>query len=35
MKLVEGRDFSANISAEKMNVIINESMSKLMGMEAQ
>ncbi len=33
MKVIEGRDFSDNAALENSNVIINESMEKLMGTE--
>jgi len=34
MKIIEGRDFSKNASSENSNVIINESMEKMMGRES-
>ncbi|MBS1934298.1 MAG: FtsX-like permease family protein, partial [Bacteroidetes bacterium] len=34
MKILEGRDFSENTVAENANVIINESMEKMMGNES-
>ncbi|MGH2563088.1 MAG: ABC transporter permease, partial [Ginsengibacter sp.] len=34
MKIIDGRDFSNNVSSQKSNVIINESMAKLMGKES-
>ena len=34
MKIIEGRDFSENASSENSNVIINESMEKMMGKES-
>ena len=33
MQIIEGRDFSKNTSTENSNVIINESMAKIMGKE--
>ena len=34
MKIIEGRDFSSNVSSENSNVILNEAMAKLMGKES-
>ena len=33
MKIIDGRDFSNNASSENSNIIINESMAKMMGKE--
>ncbi len=33
MQIIEGKDFSSNTASENSNVIINESMAKLMGTE--
>ena len=34
MQIIEGKDFSNNTASENSNVIINESMAKLMGKES-
>jgi ABC-type antimicrobial peptide transport system permease subunit len=34
MQIIEGRDFSSDTAAEKSNVIINESLAKIMGRES-
>jgi len=34
MQIIEGRDFSKNTSSENSNVIINESMEKMMNKES-
>lgn len=34
MRIIDGRDFSKNSSSENLNVIINESMAKMMGKES-